>query len=211
MVKLTPAAYKVILFDLWNTLAFWENVEAATQELRRQIGPEKFARLSAFFTEWHRRNFSLEVFLARLQNLISLNKDELLRIKSWLTYEKCKLYPETEEVLRFLKNKDKKLILITNSPPPARRSYRKLGLAEYFNKAIFSFEVGLMKPDPRIFNLAINGLDVKKPEVLMVGDSWEKDIVGALEAGIGAVLLDRDGESNYGCKIRALSDLCGQS
>lgn len=201
--------YKVIIFDLWNTIAFIKNIEVVNQRLREKIAPEKLKKLRLVFLEWHLSEFSEKQFLTRLQNMTTLNENEVQCVKAWLNHDKCQLYPETEEVLRYLKNQDKKLVLITNSPPKGKKQFQKLGLSSYFDRAIFSFEVGIMKPDPRIFQLAISDFNVDKFKILMVGDSLEKDIEGALDAGFEAILLDRDGKLDYKSKIHALSDLKG--
>jgi FMN phosphatase YigB (HAD superfamily) len=52
---------------------------------------------------------------------------------------------------------------------------------------------GRIKPDPSIFEAALDALGVSAGETAMVGDSYEDDIEGARALGIRAILLDRDG------------------
>jgi putative hydrolase of the HAD superfamily len=49
--------------------------------------------------------------------------------------------------------------------------------------------VGLGKPDPDVFALALSRLNAKAACAVMVGDSWERDIIGALDAGLSAVWI----------------------
>jgi putative hydrolase of the HAD superfamily len=61
------------------------------------------------------------------------------------------------------------------------------GLAECFDAVVVSGEVGVGKPSPEAFRLALRALAVRPEEAVMVGDSWERDVKGALAAGMPAV------------------------
>jgi FMN phosphatase YigB (HAD superfamily) len=69
----------------------------------------------------------------------------------------------------------------------------RLDLSRWFPVVVTSREVGLYKPDPRIFQYALQRLDVSPESALFVGDSPYSDIGGASAAGITPVLLDRVG------------------
>lgn len=61
------------------------------------------------------------------------------------------------------------------------------GLAPYVDALIVSGIVGVSKPDPAIFQAALDALGVQPHEAVMLGDAWTADIVGARAAGIAAV------------------------
>ena len=63
---------------------------------------------------------------------------------------------------------------------------RQLNLEKIVDFVVSSEETGCEKPDPLIFELALKKLNLKPFEVLMIGDSWEKDIKGAKKLGIDA-------------------------
>ena len=87
-----------------------------------------------------------------------------------------------------------RLGLLTNGPPDIQ--HEKLegaGLKEYFDAVVVSGEVGIGKPDPRIFHLALERLGASSAEAAMVGDSLARDIVGARRAGVKAVWVNRSG------------------
>lgn len=67
------------------------------------------------------------------------------------------------------------------------------GLAPYLDTVVSSAEVGLHKPDPRIFELALQRLDVAPAEALHVGDHHYADYVGATAVGCACILIDRHG------------------
>lgn len=199
--------YKVILFDLWNTIAFLEDLENVGKRLEEKLGSERFKKLYELFVRWHAEDFSLDEFLVRVNREILATEEELTSIKDWLINCRPKRYPETKDVLSYLKERGKKLVLITNSPPITREQVRRLGLRHCFDREIFSFEVGLMKPDPKIFQLAVSDMQVEPSKVLMVGDSLDKDIKGAEGAGFHAILLDRENKHDYTPKITSLLEL----
>jgi len=75
-----------------------------------------------------------------------------------------------------------------------------LGVLDCFEFIIASAEVGLAKPDPRIFDLAVHRLGLPRRRLLYVGDHFGDDIEGARSAGLDAVLVDHG--------FRAKEQLC---
>jgi len=199
--------YKVILFDLWNTLAEITNLSALIEESKSTLGEDRHSKLMKLFVEWHLTNTSSEQFIKDLDKEISIKQEELSIMERFIAPDQYKKYPETDEALSALKEAGVKLVLVTNSPPTSKRSFEKMELAQYFDKTIFSFEIGLMKPNKEIFQEAIKSSGVALEEVLMVGDSLEKDVKGALAAGLNAILIDRKGEVEYENKISSLLEL----
>jgi putative hydrolase of the HAD superfamily len=73
---------------------------------------------------------------------------------------------------------------------------------------VASVEIGLAKPSPAIFGAALERAGVLAGEAVMVGDSVEDDVKGALACGMGAVLLDRSGRYDLPLPtIRTLAEL----
>jgi len=78
-----------------------------------------------------------------------------------------------------------RLGLLTNGPSDVQRlKLDQAGLATTFDAVVVSGEVGVGKPDPAVFGLLLDQLDARPEDSIMVGDSWERDIVGALGTGI---------------------------
>ncbi len=99
--------------------------------------------------------------------------------------------PGTIEVLERLKSRGFKLAIVSNSDGRAAGNARRYGLAPYFDVIIDSQVVGVEKPDPQIFRLALEGLNVAAGEALYAGDIYSIDMVGARAAGIAGKLIDR--------------------
>jgi putative hydrolase of the HAD superfamily len=100
-------------------------------------------------------------------------------------------FPEAEVVLRDLPA-GYRLAVVTNGPSELQREKLTLsGLAPYFEAVVISGELGIGKPDPRIFQRALNELQAAADKAVMVGDSLERDIAGAQQTGISTIWVDR--------------------
>ncbi len=85
--------------------------------------------------------------------------------------------------------------IITNGLSELQRSKIKAcGLEPHVEAVVISEEVGVAKPEPGIFQTALRQAGLEPAEAVMVGDSWEVDILGARNAGLGAVWLNRYGQ-----------------
>ena len=90
---------------------------------------------------------------------------------------------------------------------------QRIGLAGYFRATVTAREFGVGKPDPRIFHAAAGAVDVFAQDVLHVGDDATLDVVGALNAGMQAVWVNRvdslwPHELQPHATVRTLSQLC---
>jgi len=112
--------------------------------------------------------------------------------------EKTNLFPYAKEVLEYLKSKYK-LYLITNGFDEVQ--YRKIKaskLDEYFEHMITSEAVGVRKPDPLIFEYSLDVAKASAHESLMIGDSYEADVLGALNSKMRAIYFNHNNASeNY--------------
>jgi HAD superfamily hydrolase (TIGR01509 family) len=88
-----------------------------------------------------------------------------------------------------------KLGLVTNGPSRTQRpKIEQFQLIDYFDLLIVSEEVGVAKPDPAIFAIALERLGVAPSEALFVGDSPEFDLRGAAAAGMPFIWMNPRGE-----------------
>ena len=104
-------------------------------------------------------------------------------------------FPGALELLGTLRERGKKLGLITNGF--AETHYEKLellGLQSSFDAILCADEVGMVKPDPKIFLHACELLDTPPARAAMVGDRYFRDIVGAREAGLFTVYISMHAE-----------------
>jgi HAD superfamily hydrolase (TIGR01549 family) len=125
------------------------------------------------------------------------NKNELLG----------KPFFEVIEILNYLKEKGFKIALISNTNPTIMRVIEKHNLHKYFDAEIYSYQEGILKTNPALFQTAVERLGLANDEVIMIGDSIQTDIIGARNAGLRALLLDRMNKRDYTPKIRNLKEL----
>jgi putative hydrolase of the HAD superfamily len=99
--------------------------------------------------------------------------------------------PGTIEALEQFKSQGYKLAVVSNAEGQVEGDAKRFGLAKYFDVIIDSHIVGVAKPDPRIFQIALERLGVGPDEVKFTGDIYSVDVAGARAAGIEARLIDQ--------------------
>lgn len=106
------------------------------------------------------------------------------------------LNADARTTLKWLKNRNRLIGLICNTgltPGTAlRRLLSEQGISDYFDLMVFSDEVGVRKPDSRIFQLAAKKMKVETCEIVHVGDNLKADVWGAKNAGLKAIHLLSD-------------------
>ncbi len=101
------------------------------------------------------------------------------------------LAPGAVDVLAALRAHGCKLGLVTNGfAATHHEKIERLGLRRLMDAFFLADEVGMVKPDPELFRHACRVLGSDPARTAMVGDRYARDVVGALEAGLFAVLLD---------------------
>jgi len=98
-------------------------------------------------------------------------------------------YPDTAGVLEGLRKRGIKTAVVSNIAFDVRPAFAALGVEEYVDEFVLSFEVGAVKPNAAIFQTALTRLGVDAHAALMVGDSDEAD-GGARAIGCGFSLVD---------------------
>ena len=106
--------------------------------------------------------------------------------------EYIRLFPDALATLETLKSRDVKMGIVSNFSSHLHTFLEQLNIKHFFEFVIVSAEEGCEKPNPVIFNRAIERcLPVKKDNLLYVGDTPEDDYVPAEKCGLGALLIDR--------------------
>ena len=106
-----------------------------------------------------------------------------------------RLFPGALEALARFRDGGARLGLVTNGNAGLQRSkIRRFELDPYFDSIHVEGEVGVGKPDPRIFQAALEANRARPEETWMVGDNLEKDVAGAQAVGIHAVWCDSQRE-----------------
>lgn len=190
---------RAILFDLWNTVSFSEfqpNPMLLIAEALRVAGRPDWRKTLE-------RGMMRRPFLGIREALENLETETGNRIESpaardrlirqW--NEACaatRIYHDVMPTLRALRPRFR-LGILSNTQSFDLDFLKTRGLEPMLDAVCLSCELGRLKPDPMIFAAAAERIGSPPGEVLMVGDSAEDDVLGALRAGLAAVHLCRDG------------------
>jgi HAD superfamily hydrolase (TIGR01509 family) len=93
-----------------------------------------------------------------------------------------------------------RLAIVSNWVWDGPRLVAELGLADRFGTIVISDRLGYGKPHPAIFRAALEAMGVPAAQALHVGDSYPKDVVGALGAGMAAMLVTREAQPEPGAR-----------
>jgi len=226
------AKVKGILFDYGHTLVYLPRVEkinfAAAKNVQKKLQDlgvcvdtlriQELVGSLAHATDNVVMNMEEEFTeILHILGVKNYGQDDLQEIiqAHWRPYiQNAHVRRGTKEVLEYLKRTGFKLGIVANiwsggMNPVLERE----GLDRFFDTTVASIDAGFKKPDPKIFRLALDCLELSPKEVIMVGDSPKTDIQGAHNLGIRTVRLMRGPNRtkpdlvNPDFKIRNLSAL----
>jgi len=103
---------------------------------------------------------------------------------------KTNLFPQTHETLSYLQNKYQLHLISNGFKESTEYKIKNTNLTPYFKNVIISEVVGVNKPDKAIFEYATNKAGTTAIESIMIGDSIEADIRGAIDFGMDAIYFN---------------------
>jgi len=197
---------KAISFDLDDTLwPIWPTIERAEKALHDWLGFHAPMAAAMFANAGALREIRNEIGGSRpdLKSDLSALRRESIRLALTRAGEnpalaepafdvffeerqRVSFYDDALAALDFLSARFP-LVSLSNGNADVHR----VGLARYFKASISAREFGVGKPDPRIFLAAAGALDLQPEQVLHVGDDATLDGLGALNAGMQSVWLNR--------------------
>lgn len=123
---------------------------------------------------------------------------------------KTNLFEAAEEVLAYLQQKYSLHIISNGFKETTLTKMNLSNLNPYFENVIISEDVGVNKPNPQIFEYALDKAKATKAESIMIGDSLEADIYGALNFGMEAIFfnpLEKEKPAEVAKQITHLKEL----
>lgn len=208
---------KAVFFDVGNTLLlpFPSVVDICSEVLAshgHNIDPERLSQALALsditYEEkyraddsfWMREtdtvNFWIELYELMLQDAgLQENTTELATdiYAEFGQADRWQPYPDVMPTLSKLSEAGLKVGLVSNWDTRLNSLSIETGMSKYLDFVISSANVGSMKPQPEIFELALERAGVTADQALHVGDLYYADVLGARSAGITPILLDRKG------------------
>lgn len=128
---------------------------------------------------------------------ITIDDDRLaLAASPWIEFLRTALTPRdgTAEGVELLRARGYKIGLMSDSPPEVPRLFAQTALSHLFDTAVFSSEVGVVKPDPQLYARVAKLLGVAVAACVYVGNGDGQELSGALRCGMRAVLFAGAGE-----------------
>jgi len=200
--------YSHLFFDLDNTL--WDfnanSYVALRDALKNMELLDKVGDYNSFFSIYQEVNDRLWALYRenkmtknvlrglRFEETLELNHTPMPGIgdamnEVYLTEmpKQLKLVPGARVVLDYLHHKYRMAIITNGFREVQVDKLSQSGLQKYFDKLFISEDVGAQKPHKLIFEHAIKSMNAPKRKSLMIGDSWEADIVGAMQFGMDQV------------------------
>jgi putative hydrolase of the HAD superfamily len=192
--------FRAVVFDLWNTLALWQE-DPATDFRHRWA-----ARIGRPFEEidaiWHepgayerRETGAIAAELRAIAERLGVEED-IDELVSWrVELARAALVPTDGAVptLVELRRRGIRVGLVSNSAEEVALVWPGSAFAPLFDVAIFSATAGWMKPDRRIYERACAELGVEPSGCLFVGDGANDELRGAQDVGMTPVLIHSEG------------------
>ncbi|MBR1878080.1 MAG: YjjG family noncanonical pyrimidine nucleotidase [Paludibacteraceae bacterium] len=205
--------YKVIFLDWDDTIGNWSRAEysALCDVYRLYHLDAVYASADDFIATYQPYNQNLwkqygcggiskeELQLKRFLHVLPDNTQEALAREIGdaylqLTNRYFSLLPHAEKVVRYLASKYPLTIISNGFKEVQHYKFAHSGLADCFAYILISEEVGVNKPQPGIFEKALELNGVRADEAIMIGDSLTSDIAGAKNAGIDTIWVHPEGD-----------------
>jgi HAD superfamily hydrolase (TIGR01662 family) len=215
-----PRPFDLVLFDLGNTLVYWDldwkhiNEKITVQLLDGlhqaglMVDREAFAHdynhaIDDFYlndTEYI--EYTTEHFLRRTlsahgyENVSTERLSPIIQRSFAASRPHFFIEEDTIDVLENLRESGYRLGLISNASDPddLGRLIDTFDLRPYFEMILISAGVGLRKPHPRIFHMALDHFNVEPQRAVMIGDTLDADVLGAHNAGMPGIWIARRGD-----------------
>jgi putative hydrolase of the HAD superfamily len=191
--------FRGVVFDLWQTLVPWP-AEAA-RALYGQMADAVGAPRERFEEVWlsgraRRETGPLAESVRRVFDELGLDADPAVIVTLRRGWTRDALVPRADALptLSELRRRGHVLGLITVCSEEVAELWEESAFAELFDATIFSCEVGVSKPDPRIYELCCERLAVEPADCLFVGDGANDELPGAERVGMTAIQLRVPGE-----------------
>lgn len=210
---------KAILFDFDDTLGNREvyAYDAYTEAVNNSVGSddallvESMVQSCMIYDQFGNTNKDYVDERIFKQYGVHLAKGEYCCFNEWWKHNLNRfatLFDGSKEVLLTLKKRGYKLGVITNGASVSQHGkLQNTGIEELFDVVVVSGDVGIRKPDVRIFELAAKKLNVSCSECVFVGDTFDKDILGASKAGMEPIFIYTHGMRKCMVPFTKISDI----
>jgi putative hydrolase of the HAD superfamily len=189
-------ALRAVIFDLWNTIAEWPHERWA--KVRPRVAEQFGLSPEEFDSRWYgelaqlRETRPFADVLAPF-NLSPAAAERVVALRREVTRQGLVPVPGAAETITALRERGLKIGLITVCSEDVALLWEETEFHGLFDAEVFSATCGLRKPDPRIYELALERLGVEPHEAVFVGDGANDELAGAERVGMRAIGVDSTG------------------
>ncbi|MFL2902978.1 MAG: haloacid dehalogenase type II [Candidatus Pelagibacter sp.] len=190
---------KAIIFDAYGTLF---DVNSAAEKCKDKIG-SKWESFSNYWRTTQLEYTWLRSLMKRHKDFWKITEDSLDKsikvfdinpdMKSELLdlYKILSPYPEVKETLKLLKEKNYKLSILSNGTPSLLKGLVSRNNIEVFDDIFSVEEVGIFKPDSKVYDIPVKKYEIEKNEVAFLSaNTW--DVSGGGNYGFNAIWVNRN-------------------
>lgn len=188
---------KAVIFDLFETLITeWGHKKYTKSEMCSDLGIEK-EEFDPYWEEKEQERYlgnidfveSIRYVCEKCGKQIDDSTLAMITDKRIVTKSSCFEYvdPDVFQLLSNLRTMGLQLAIVSNCSSEEVKVIKQSKIYQYFDQVVLSYEVGLQKPDIRIYKKAANMLGVALEECIFVGDGGSNELEGARMAGIKAI------------------------
>ncbi len=192
-----PPVTRAVAFDAFGTLVHIGRKRHPFERLIRQARDRAEALPSPMVQPIGLADYAAALGLPHPDAELAMLEEELATIA---------LYPDTLDALRRVREQGVRIAVASNLALPYAAPLKAL-LGDLVDVWHFSFDTGVVKPDRAFYAGLTAKLGCEANELLMVGDTWRDDIVGAVEAGSRARWVDREGRASPARRFIAVREL----
>jgi putative hydrolase of the HAD superfamily len=202
---------RAVLFDVFGTLIRFSEGRRPFTSAMRELSFDRQQKLTARELLMTRDLPTLSEAIQALEALapgrsLSQRSRDLAQDELDAHQAGCELVEGALELLEALAERGTRTALVSNLSSLYVPLVKRLGLHERVDHALYSCEVGLQKPDPAIFKLALEALGASSSASVMVGDSLPSDIRGAAAAGLSAIWISAGDAAGAQCRVATFQD-----
>ena len=193
---------KAIVFDAYGTLF---DVNSAAEKCKDKIG-DKWERFASYWRTTQLEYTWLRSLMKRHEDFWKITEDSLdksmkafkidnsMKIELLNLYKVLSPYPEVKEVLKCLKVKKYKLSILSNGTPALLNGLIKNNNLDNIFDDLFSIEeVGIYKPDVKVYDMPKNKYQIKNEEIAFLSaNTW--DVSGGGNYGYNAIWVNRNSD-----------------
>ena len=215
--------YKAVYFDRDNTLTY-KNKEVYDKyyTLVEGVSNKKFVmdnkRMFEIFNKIKKRGFNTNTYESEVEFYKEYYREILSEECGYIDEKVANdiftlmwlndrvLYDDVIETFKEIKKKGLKIGIISDTGLSLENTLVSLGLKEYIDCYVSSKEVGVMKPNPKIYNVALDKLGVRASECIYI-DDYDKEVEGAINLGFKGFRINRDNKDKKEFDISSLKEI----